>query len=259
MYICVLSSGSCGNCTYVQSGDTGLLIDAGLSGRRIAELLDTIDVALESISAILVTHDHRDHVHGVGVLNRRFGIPVYVTRPTLRRAASMVRAKSMTDLRFFTSGEGFEVGEFRIDSIPIPHDASDPVGYVLECRNKRFGVFTDIGHPFAELRDLVSGVDVALLETNHDIDMLETGPYPVHLKRRISGEKGHLSNVEAARILADLPTERLHTVFLAHLSAENNHPDRVTEAMESALHPELRKRLRLIFTARNAPAPAITI
>ena len=259
MEICVLSSGSCGNATFVSNGNTRLLVDAGLSGSKIVSLLEEIDRSIEAVSAILVTHAHGDHIQGVGVLSRKFDIPIYATNLTLAELSRIVSKRSLENVACFNSSDRFSIGDFDIQSIPIPHDTRDPVSFVLESSGKRLGIFTDIGYAFDGLGEILSGVDAALLETNHDLEMLANGPYSHRLKKRVGGRYGHLSNEEAVRLLKDYPSDRLRTVFLSHLSAENNHPERIRETIYSILGPNAKNGTRFILTNRGFPTPLISI
>ncbi|MCK9463757.1 MAG: MBL fold metallo-hydrolase [Proteobacteria bacterium] len=221
-----LQSGSNGNCIYVEAGDTRLLVDAGISGKQVERRLASRGRDPRSLSAVLVTHDHIDHVKCAGIYARKWGVPVYLTGKTLAAARGRFDLGRIADVRAFGAGDAFEIGGVRVETIPTPHDGTDGVAYAVEHRGKRLGVLTDLGHPFDGLGALVSDLDGVFLESNHDERMLAEGPYPAYLKRRIRGPHGHISNEEAAALLtaaADLG--RLQWACLAHLSAENNTPE----------------------------------
>ena len=234
MKIVVLQSGSSGNCTYVESGPVRLLFDAGISGRQAEQALFESGQQIREVDALLISHDHRDHTRSLGVFQRKFGLPVYVTRGTLTVAAGKERLGKLTDVRHFVAGRSIEIGDVRIETIPTPHDAVDGVAFVVDDGKTRVGVMTDLGYVFSGLREAVASLDAVVLESNHDADMLAVGPYPESLKRRIRGQGGHLSNSEAADVLA-AGKDRLLWACLAHLSEENNDPELALRAHRRVL------------------------
>lgn len=215
----VLASGSDGNCIVVQSEDSALMIDAGLSGRCIAGLMDKCGICPEHLQAILVSHEHVDHVRGVGVLSRRFKVPVFGNHATLQ--ASRL---GQTETSVFKTGETFDCGPFTVKSMATSHDAIDPVTYCISMDGKRVLVATDTGRMTDPIEEELAGADLAVIESNYDPHMLETGPYPPYLKRRIDGDFGHLSNVACGQALQRTMGNG-RKVFLAHLSRNNNDPD----------------------------------
>lgn len=217
-----LQSGSNGNCIFVQAGNTGLLIDAGISGRQLKLRLAEHGKSVKDIHAVLITHDHNDHARHAGVYDRLFGLPTYLTPKTFERVRSNV-GKTRYSQRF-EAGAAIHIRDTIVHSFPTPHDAVDGVIFVIEHDGKRLGVFTDLGHPFRELPELINSVDAAYLESNYDERMLNEGPYPAFLKNRIRGAGGHISNVEAADLLAN-SDRRPQWIALAHLSDENNTPE----------------------------------
>lgn len=233
MITCSLQSGSNGNCFYVEAGDVRLLIDCGISARKAAERLAVHGRDLRSVQAVLITHDHFDHVCGVGKVHRRFHIPVYATRQTARAAAYALG--KIHDQRYFSAGDTLEFGDVRVHTRRTPHDAADGVVFVVEHDGRRLAILTDLGHPFHGLCDLVSWVDGAYLESNYDPEMLARGPYPRELQDRIRGRGGHLSNFEAAAIVRDTGLFRPKWVALAHLSAENNRAELALQAHREAV------------------------
>ena len=217
-----LQSGSCGNAIYVEAGDTRLLFDAGISAKRIAERLAQHGRNAADCDALIISHEHSDHVSGVGPVHRKFNIPVYATDRTMRAARAKVG--KLHRVHRFERGTSFTIGDATIHAIPTPHDAADGSCFIVEHDGKRLGIFTDLGHPFAALADALASVDAAYLESNYDDDMLWNGPYPQFLKQRIDGDNGHLSNNDAAGFNAR-HGQRLQWLALAHLSEHNNAPE----------------------------------
>jgi phosphoribosyl 1,2-cyclic phosphodiesterase len=226
--ICLLASGSKGNSLFVEAGATKILIDAGLSAREIAARLASIEVAVSEINGIIVSHEHNDHIRGAGTLARKFDIPVLISYPASRETAGHFRSARLIE---FESGCSFEFRDILIDPFPITHDTVDPVGIVVESRDGKIGMATDLGLATRLVREKLKGCRALVLEANHDEEMLANGPYPWHLKQRIKSRHGHLSNREAADLLADVLGPGLESVFLAHLSEVNNHPEVALEAL----------------------------
>lgn len=218
-----LISGSSGNAAFISDGKTNLLIDCGMSGRRLKEALASIDVSTEDLSAILVTHEHTDHTKGVGVVARRYGIPVYATAGTLQCMDTGKIDPAL--LNTVTADTELEIGSIGIRPFTIPHDAAEPVGYSFFIDQKKYTLATDIGHINEYLMTQLQGSHMILLESNHDIDMLKTGSYPYYLKQRILGSRGHLSNDAASQIIPDLVKSGTEHIMLGHLSRENNLPE----------------------------------
>jgi phosphoribosyl 1,2-cyclic phosphodiesterase len=221
-----LQSGSNGNCVYIEAGETRLLVDAGISGKQVLRRLAERGRDPQGLSAVLVTHDHVDHVRCAGIYARKWGVPLYITAKTLAAARARFDLGRIADVRVFAAGDAFGIGGVRVETVGTPHDAADGVGFTVEHGGRRLGVLTDLGHPFDGLGDVVSDLDGVFLESNHDLRMLAEGPYPAYLKRRIRGPHGHISNDEAAALLgAAVGRGRLRWACLAHLSEENNTPD----------------------------------
>jgi len=233
MKFCVLGSGSKGNATYLESGETRVLIDAGMSGIELQRRLASIGVALPDIDAILITHEHNDHVHGVGVLSRRARIPVYANPATFSAASGTV--KTLFSCTEFETGESFQIRNLEIHPFAISHDAQDPVGFRISDNRVSFGYCTDTGKVSQLIRHRLSTCKGLVLESNHDIGMLQNGTYPPYLKQRIRSSQGHLDNEEAALFLKELLHEKLEHVVLAHLSEENNDPQIAYTAAMAAL------------------------
>ena len=234
---CSLISGSSGNCTFISSGDTNLLIDCGLSGKNLEKLLALIDVRPSDINAMLITHEHIDHVRGAGVVSRRHNIPIAATQKT--HMAMDIGNISDENRILINPYEDFEIGNIGIKAFSIPHDAGDPVGYRIYAPGFSAAVATDLGYFAPAVKDAVEGADVVLLESNHDPEMLRRNPnYPQHLKSRILGRKGHLSNASGAEAAAELVRSGTKHLLLGHLSSENNTPElayrTVREELEKA-------------------------
>lgn len=225
MDILSLRSGSRGNASLVSGGNTKLLVDCGVSGKSVTSALADVDVYPEDISAIAVTHEHIDHIAGIGVMMRRYHIPVWANAATWTAMESQVGKIDKSLVNIFDNDSSFEIGEIGVKPFSIPHDAADPVGYSFMCGDEKVAVATDIGELRKDLFEAIRGSKTVLLESNHDVNMLEIGKYPPQLKRRIRGKLGHLSNDDAGRaaeFLVRLGTER---IILGHLSEENNYPE----------------------------------
>jgi len=225
MNFCSISSGSSGNSIYVGNKSTHILIDAGLSGKKIQEGLKKLDLKGNDISAIFITHEHSDHIKGAGVLSRRFNLPVYATEGTWRGMESELGEISAENKKIIQKDKPVELGDLYIQAYEIPHDANEPVGYSVFSDNAKVSVATDIGHITENVKKNIKGSSALLLEANHDVNMLKVGSYPYQLKRRILGDFGHLSNDTSGELLAEILDEKLRYVLLGHLSQENNHPD----------------------------------
>jgi phosphoribosyl 1,2-cyclic phosphodiesterase len=234
MRFCVLGSGSKGNATYVESGETSILIDAGMSGIELQKRLATIGVELSAIDAILVTHEHNDHVQGVGILSRRAKIPVYANPATFSAASKTVN--KLFSYNEFETGTPFHCQDLEVHPFSVSHDTQDPVGFRISDGNVSLGYCTDTGKVSRLMLHRLASCQALILESNHDIEMLQNGTYPPYLKQRIRSGQGHLDNIEAATFLQGLAHEKLQHVVLAHLSEENNHPEIALHAAVKALH-----------------------
>ena len=234
MKFCVLCSGSKGNATYIESGGTRILIDAGMSGVELQKRLAAIGVELPAVDAILVTHEHNDHVQSVGVLSRRGKIPVYANSATFSAAAKVT--KKLFSYNEFETGGSFHFRNLEIHPFSISHDTEDPVGFRISDGSVSLGYCTDTGKVSRLMQHRLASCQALVLESNHDIEMLQNGKYPPYLKQRIRSGHGHLANVEAATLLQELAHEKLQHVVLAHLSEENNHPEIALQAAVEALH-----------------------
>lgn len=222
-----IASGSSGNCLYAGNDNTHILIDAGISCKRIVEGLKTFELEGKNLQGILVTHEHTDHVSGLGVLSRKYHIPIYGTEKTLRKICEMENLGKIDRELFqpIQTGKNFFIGDLDIESFSISHDAADPVCYMIHEGNKKLGIVTDLGYYDDRIVGHLKESDLLYVEANHDIHMLQAGPYPYYLKRRILSDHGHLCNEKAAQLVVELMNDHLHRVILGHLSKENNYPD----------------------------------
>ncbi len=228
-----IGSGSEGNGLVVEAGDTRVMIDCGFGVRETAKRLARLDIEPQSLSAILVTHEHSDHVGGVAAFAARHGIPVWLTFGTLSQTGT--RFAGMERVFGFDSHDVFVIGDLEICPFPVPHDAREPVQFVITDGAFRLGVLTDLGMSTPCVEQSLSGCDALVLECNHDLQMLADSDYPAALKKRISGRFGHLHNEGAAELLNALDTSRLKHVLAAHLSKHNNTPDKARAALAAAL------------------------
>ena len=232
--ITTLASGSEGNCALVCGDGAAVLIDAGISCRRILASLDRLTFDPAALSAIVITHEHSDHVCGLDVLQRRLGVPVYASRGTARQLAYRIPF-APGDLRPFSAGESFSLGALTVGSFPTSHDAADSVGYTFTCGGARLAHATDLGVVTPAVLDAVLGSDAVVVETNHDVELLRSGPYPYPLKERILGERGHLCNEAGAELAARAAQAGAGLVILAHLSRQNNSPQHALTAVRRGM------------------------
>jgi phosphoribosyl 1,2-cyclic phosphodiesterase len=222
LFVASLNSGSNGNCYYIGNHDEAVLIDGGISCRETEKRMKRLGLSIRKVRAIFVTHEHGDHIHGVPVLSRRHQLPVYITPGTLRFGNVKVREDLIVPFRAY---EEVRVGSLSITGFPKLHDAFDPHSFIIECQGIRVGVFTDIGYPCRHVINSFRQCHAAFLESNYDEHMLENGDYPIHLKSRIRGGNGHLSNKQAARLFIDHKPDFMSHLFLSHLSRNNNDPE----------------------------------
>lgn len=219
-----IASSSSGNCIYVGTENTKILIDAGLSGKKIEAGLDQIQISPQDLDAIFVTHEHNDHVDGVGVMSRRYNLPIYATEGTWNNMPSKVGEIRPRNIHQVYPGEYVDINDIVLKPFNIPHDAAQPVGYRIEAFNKSLTVATDLGFITDEVFENIQNVDLLLLESNHDVERVKNGPYPYQLKQRVLSDFGHLSNHSAGAVLTKIISEKLKYVLLGHLSCENNTP-----------------------------------
>lgn len=231
--VCMLASGSKGNAIYISDGFTSILVDAGLSGIEIERRLKSRGLHPEHLDAIIISHEHRDHIQGAGVLARRYNLPVYINCKT-SKAASLHIKRIQNEINF-ECGSGFMVNTLGIHPFSISHDAEDPAGFTVSHNNTKIGIATDLGIATSMVKEHLKNCSLLILEANHDPDMLANGPYPWPLKQRIKSRTGHLSNTDSKRLLNELQHKGLKYVILAHLSETNNTPRHAISTVGQAL------------------------
>ncbi len=254
--VCLIASGSKGNAIYLESRESRILVDAGLSATELSQRLRQVDVAPESLSAIFVSHEHGDHMRGVGPLSRRYRLPVHIN-PETRQAFPALGA--ITAIEEFDAGATFCCRDLRVETFPLTHDAAQPVGYVIETREGKLGIATDLGIGTRLVRERLKGCRVLVLEANHDEILLRDGPYPWPLKQRIRGNHGHLSNNACAELLADLLWDGLEVVFLAHLSETNNRAELALAEVRQMLDGQNRCHPQLIVGRQDVPSLCVAL
>lgn len=233
MKLCSIASGSSGNCIYVGSDQTNLLVDVGVSAKRIENGLNGIDILPDTIQGILITHEHSDHVQGLGILARKYHMPIYATYETAR---AIKQIKSLGDIPeelfcFIQPNEAFRINDIDIEPFSTSHDASNPVCYTIQSDGQKIGVATDLGKYDDYILSKLEASDLLYIEANHDVNMLMVGKYPYYLKQRILGDRGHLSNETSADLISKLIHPRLQHILLAHLSKENNYEELAYETV----------------------------
>lgn len=233
MELCSIASGSSGNCICAGSDTCHILIDAGISGKRIEAGLNTIDLKTADMQAVLITHEHIDHIAGLGVIARRYGIPMYATEGTVNAILNTKSVGKIDESLFHVIEPevDFTVGDLTIEPISISHDAADPVAYKIRQQEKSMAVMTDLGKYDEHIIDKLQNLDVLLLEANHDVRMLQAGAYPYPLKQRILGDRGHLSNELSGQLLGQVLHDDFKHIILGHLSKENNYPELAYETV----------------------------
>ena len=254
----ILGSGSGGNCAYLETAETRLLIDAGFSGRQIRRRLATIARAPENIQGILITHEHSDHISALTTLAVNLHLPVYCNRLTREAIESQLQIR--IDARLFVTGDSFAVGDVTIDTFPVPHDACDPVGFLVRTSAGNIGFLTDLGHATKLVIERIRPANVLLLEANHDLKMLQEHPRrPWSLKQRILSRHGHLSNDAAAALLEQIMSADLRRLYLGHLSRECNKPELARLAVGNCLERLGATHVCVEHTFQNAPCPTLVL
>lgn len=259
MELCSIASGSSGNCIYVGTEKTKLLVDAGISCKRIESGLSQLDINPESIKGILVTHEHSDHISGLGVMQRRYHVPIYATAETF---SAMARMKSLGRLdgslfHIIEPDQSFEIDDIVVNPFSISHDAANPVAYTFDSDGHKIGVATDLGKYDDYIIKNLENSELLLLEANHDINMLQVGAYPYVLKRRILGDRGHLSNDNCGRLIKNLLHDKLKQIYLGHLSKENNFPDLAYETVKYELEQSDSPHRNVLITVANREEPSM--
>lgn len=257
---CSLYSGSSGNCSFVQTDTTKLLIDAGQSSKKIEEALASLNIKANSIDGILITHEHSDHTKGLGILSKKFDIPVYANIETWNSMEKQKEKVSIDNIRYFDFNSFF-IGDLNIKPFSIPHDAANPCGFNICHGNKKISIATDIGHIEKSVLDNLCDSSFLLLEANYEAEILKYSKYPYLLKSRISGPNGHLSNEEAGKVLSYLTNKGLHAAMLGHLSNENNFPELAYKTVvEQFIKNNISSdNIKLSVAKRFEPSPIINI
>lgn len=236
-----LASGSSGNITYVGDEHTHILVDVGMTNKKIESALNELDISAKDISAICITHEHIDHIKGLGVLLRKYEIPVYASKGSIQ---GILESRSLGDfdrnlLIEIEDGQNFQVGEFHIKPFSIYHDSYEPLAFRIENAKKAVAVATDMGKYDDKIIKALQNLDAVLIEANHDVRMLELGPYPYHLKLRILSDMGHLSNEDCGKLLCRILHDGLDKILLGHLSKENNYPELAKEAVRCEISMDI--------------------
>lgn len=254
----ILGSGSGGNCAYLETDQARILIDAGFSARQIRQRLLSIGRTPENLSGILITHEHSDHVQGLAVLCQKLKIPIYCNRPT--KDAIEYQVKTPLTYSLFSTGGSFDLGDVLVETFSVPHDAQDPVGFLLRTPAGRIGFLTDLGHATKLVIERVRTANVLVLEANHDIKLLQDCPHrPWSLKQRILGRHGHLSNEAAADAAQEMMSAELRQIYLGHLSRECNRPDLAHDVMSERLQKIGATHVTLAVTSQATPSPTLPL
>ncbi len=235
---CSLFSGSSGNCLFLGTEKTKILVDAGLSRKSIFNALESIDQSPGDLKGILITHEHTDHIRGAGIISRTLDIPVYATQGTWQGCLNVIGKIDEKNMICIEAGKIFQIDDITVQPYCIPHDANDPVGFCLMSDNKKIAIATDIGKMTKSLLNIFNKSNLLFLESNHDIEMLKTGEYPYYLKQRILGDKGHLCNEIAAKTAVYMVKEGITRIVLGHLSEKNNFKQLAYVTTESEMKKE---------------------
>jgi len=264
MHVTILGSGSAGNCTLIETDTTRLLVDAGLSGRQIATRLALIGRNLEQITGVILTHEHSDHTRGLGALCKTRPIAVYANRLTAEAVAADPEWQDRTRIswRLFATGSSFDIGDLLVESFSVPHDASDPVGFVVRHTRSGIsvGVLTDLGHVTKLVTERVRTMDALVLEANHDLKLLqEDTARPWATKQRIMSRHGHLSNDAAATLACEIASDKLRHVFLAHLSRDCNRPELAQQTVGDKLRQIGARHIVLAVASQDKPTATLSL
>ena len=258
LHFSVLASGSTGNAIYVATEEHSLLIDAGLSGKKMQELFEKVDKKIDQLSGILVTHEHSDHIKGLGVLARKYNLPIYANEKTWKAMDGLVGVIP-TDQKFvFDSGSVKHFGGLSVESFGVSHDAAEPMFYAFHYGEKKLVVITDTGYVSDRMKGVIEKADMYVFESNHDVSMLQMGHYPWSIKRRILGDYGHVSNEDAAIAMADVISDKTKRIYLAHLSKDNNMKDLARMSVTQTLATRnviVGEQVDLYDTDPNEPTP----
>lgn len=265
MRLCSIASGSSGNCIYVGSEATHLLVDVGISGKRTESGLNVLGITGRDLDGILITHEHADHISGLGVMARKYDIPIYATPGTIEAIKNTASVGEIDASLFREVKEDVKltIKDLTINPMRISHDAAQPVAYRIGYGSRKVAICTDLGVYNDYTVECLKGMDAVLLEANHDVNMVQVGPYPYHLKQRILGDRGHLSNENSGRLLSRILHDKLQNIILGHLSKENNLPELAYEAVRMEItmgdNPYTANDFRMMVASRNEVSPVINI
>lgn len=254
LHFSLLGSGSSGNAILLRSRSTKILIDNGLSFKQLSQRLEAVGESIDGLAAVLVTHEHGDHVQGLGVLARKFPVPIYMTEGTRQNLPRTLG--ELGEVRLFEAGEGLRVGDMSIQSFSVSHDAADPVGFTVRAEGAQFGLATDLGHASNLVRMRLAGSHALVIESNYCPDMLRNGHYPLQIQQRIRGRQGHLSNEDMCSLLHSLLHDGLQRVILVHISEKNNTPELVERRVRGVLKAH---RAEMFLATQDAPTPLFEI
>jgi phosphoribosyl 1,2-cyclic phosphodiesterase len=262
MHFSVLASGSTGNAIYVETESHSFLVDAGFSGKQMESLFQKVDRKIDDLSGILVTHEHSDHIKGVGVLARKYNLPVYANEKTWRAMDGLI-GEVPIDLKFsFDMETTKSFGSLQIESFGVSHDAAEPMFYSFHYGQSKIVIITDTGYVSDRMKGIISNADVFVFESNHDVQMLRMGRYPWNIKRRILSDVGHVSNEDAALAMGDVIGDRTKRIYLAHLSQDNNMKDLARMSVEQTLETrgfQVGEQFSLYDTDPKVPTPLLAI
>ncbi|MBU9722329.1 MULTISPECIES: MBL fold metallo-hydrolase [Bacillaceae] len=258
----VLASGSTGNAIYVESDNQRLLIDAGLSGKKIEQCFEKININPKDLNGILVTHEHSDHIKGVGILARRYNLPIYANEKTWKAMQSSLGTIPIEQRFHFETGKTKSFGNMEVESFGVSHDAAEPMFFTFAHGDRKLAVITDTGYVSERIKGVTKEANTFIFESNHDMDMLRMGKYPWSVKRRILGDEGHVSNVDAGLALADILTDSPANIYLAHLSLDNNMKDLARMTVHQTLEEkgyEIGKQVKLFDTDPLIPTALVGV
>lgn len=257
MHFSVLASGSGGNACYIETDKTKILIDAGLSCRELIRRLELIKIKSHRLDALLITHEHQDHIRGAGPISRRFNIPVYINAPTLNKCLGILG--NISKPVSVHTGQSITINDILIETFTKCHDAADPIGLIISSNGVRLGLVTDLGRSTRLVEDRLKYCQALIMEFNHDEEMLAKGPYPLYLKRRIKGPDGHLSNRQAGSLLKIVAHKKLRKVILAHISQVNNLPEKALYEARDVLRDRKLNDTEILISHQDHPIPMVEI
>ncbi|MDD4092456.1 MAG: MBL fold metallo-hydrolase [Smithellaceae bacterium] len=251
-----IASGSNGNCYYVENDDDAVLIDAGVSTKQIVGRMARLGLSLSKLRGVFISHEHTDHIRGIDVFSRKHAVPVFMTQKTHASSGCFIKDNPVS---FFSPGKPVQMGSIRVHPFLKSHDAIEPCGFSVSSGSSRVAVLTDVGLHCENVIEHIRNADALFLESNYDDQMLKTGPYPVHLKKRIASDRGHLSNTQAGMITLEYATTRLKHVFLSHLSANNNTPELALATFRRITNERSDLKLEVRIASREKESPVVCL